>query len=255
MWRRRTRGPRIGDGWPSPEDVDSALVARRVSWPEEPTHEETNELIELLMLRGLRDLELGHCESAAVDLREAVTLIEQLGPVTAGHDGGRERAIRVGLARAEVKAGRVPEAVDSLTRVLALPEPHPGSESRAAVRLLQDVNDLAKRIGAQGRRDEVLRLTLQTHALAVSVAGRHREDDRSLVASTLAVLAGCYANVGDLESAVATAENAIARLRPLRGQEASLVRCLQMRLRWLRQLGRLQEAEEAERELANQLRS
>jgi len=123
------------------------------------------------------------------------------------------------------------------------------------VRLLQDVNDLAKRIGAQGRRDEVLRLTLQTHALAVSVAGRHREDDRSLVASTLAVLAGCYANVGDLESAVATAENAIARLRPLRGQEASLVRCLQMRLRWLRQLGRLPEAEEAERELANQLRS
>jgi hypothetical protein len=61
--------------------------------------------------------------------------------------------------------------------------------------------------------------------------------------------------VGDLESAVATAENAIARLRPLPGQEASLVRCLQMRLRWLRQLGRLQEAEEAERELANQLRS
>jgi tetratricopeptide (TPR) repeat protein len=248
VWKRRARGRRLPGDWPSLDEIDEVIADRRTEWPTEPSQQQTTELAELLLLRGLRDVELKQWDSAIADLRDARGLIGHTAePLDAEH-AQRERAITVAWARAEVNARHVAAAVQALTEVLALPYPHPGSETRATVQLLLDANEIRAWAHREGRHEEGLRLALQGHGLAATVVAQGA--DRGFEGLSLVFVANSYAATGDLDNALATADSAIALLRANPGSRATLITTLRMKRRLLREAGRPEEAEAAEREAA-----
>jgi hypothetical protein len=256
VWKGRARARRPGGDWPSPDQVDEVIADRRARLPAEPAPAEVTELADLLMLRGLRDVELGRLDSAVADLREAHVLAGEATEQTDPEVAQRRRAITVGLARAEVKAGHVAEAIAALTEVRSLPYPHTGSESRATVRLLLDVNELRSWAHRQRWHEQGLRLALQGHALAAGLVAH--DPDRThhgLEVPSLVFLASSYAATGDVDHALATADGAITLMGTDPDARATLLTTLRMKARLLRGVGRSAEADAVDLEAVELERS